>query len=53
MNFDDLLIAIIIGGIGLTGAYFRAEYLLWRRDKAAERRKKANSGASAQGRYCA
>ena len=53
MNFDDLLIAIIIGGIGLTGAHFRAEYLLWRRDKAAERQKKANSGASAQGRYCA
>jgi hypothetical protein len=41
MNFDDLLFVIIIGGIGLTGAYFRAEYVLWRRYKAAERRKRA------------
>jgi hypothetical protein len=40
MNFDDLLFVIIIGGIGLTGAYFRAEYVLWRRYKGAERRKR-------------
>ena len=52
MNFDNLLIAIIIGGIGLTGAYFRAEYLLWRRYKAAERQKKANPVPSARARYC-
>ncbi|HEY4969421.1 MAG TPA: hypothetical protein VII35_05910 [Steroidobacteraceae bacterium] len=51
MNFDDLLIAIIIGGIGLTGAYFRAEYLLWRRYKATERQK-ANPVPRVQGRYC-
>jgi hypothetical protein len=41
MNFDDLLFVIIIGGVGLTGAYFRAEYVLWRQYKAAERRKRA------------
>jgi hypothetical protein len=41
MNLDDLLFVIIIGGIGLTGAYFRAEYVLWRRYKAAEQRKRA------------
>jgi hypothetical protein len=52
MNFDDLMIAIIIGGIGLTGAYFRAEYLLWRRYKAAERQKKANPVSGALARYC-
>jgi len=26
MSFDDLLIAIIGGGVGLSGAYLRAEY---------------------------
>jgi hypothetical protein len=39
MSVDDLLIAIIIGGIGLSGAYVRAEFMLWRRNKAAERRR--------------
>jgi len=38
MSFDDFLIALIIGGIGLTAAYFRAEYVSWRRYKAAKRR---------------
>ena len=52
MNFDDLLIAVILGGIGLTVAYFRAEYRLWRRYKAAERQKKANQAPGAQARYC-
>ncbi|MHB8478552.1 MAG: hypothetical protein ACYDBZ_20015 [Steroidobacteraceae bacterium] len=52
MNFDDLLIATIIGGIGLTGAYFRAEYLLWRKYKAAERQKEANPVPGAEARYC-
>jgi hypothetical protein len=36
---DDLLIAMIIAGFGLVGAYFRAEYVSWHRYKAAERRK--------------
>jgi hypothetical protein len=40
MSIDDLMIAIIIGGIGLTGAYLRAEFISWRRSNAAERRKK-------------
>jgi hypothetical protein len=36
---DDLLIAMIIAGIGLSGAYLRAECVLHRRFKAAERKK--------------
>ncbi len=39
MSFDDLLIAIIFAGIGLSAAYFRAEYVTWRRYMAAARRK--------------
>ncbi len=38
MSFDDFLIALIIGGIGLTAAYFRAVFVSWRRYKAAKRR---------------
>jgi len=36
---DDLLIAIIIAGIGLSGAYLRAELLLHRRMTAIQRRR--------------
>jgi len=36
MSFDDLFIAIIIAGMGLTVAYLRAEYVLHRGCKAAE-----------------
>jgi hypothetical protein len=39
MTLDDLLIAILVAGIGLSGAYLRAELLAHRRFKAAERRK--------------
>ncbi len=39
MNFDDLFIAIIIAGTGLTVAYLRAEYVLHRKFKAAEHKK--------------
>ncbi len=39
MSFDDLLIAIIIAGTGLSGAYLGAKYVSWRRYKAAERRR--------------
>jgi len=39
MSFDDLLIAIIIAGTGLSGAYLGAKYVLWRRYMAAERRR--------------
>jgi len=37
MSIDDLLLALSIGGIGLSLAYLRAEYLQHRRLKAAER----------------
>lgn len=33
---DDLLIATIIAGFGLCGAYFRAVFVSWRRNQAAE-----------------
>jgi hypothetical protein len=39
--FDDLLFVMIITGIGFSGAYLRAEVLLYRRFKAAERRREA------------
>jgi len=39
VNLDDLLIAILIAGLGLSGAYLRAEFFSHRRFKAAERRK--------------
>ena len=35
---DDLLIAMIIAGFGLSGAYFRAVFVSWRRNQAAERK---------------
>jgi hypothetical protein len=38
MSMDDLMLAIIIGGIGLSGAYLRAEFVAWRRSNAARRR---------------
>jgi hypothetical protein len=37
MSIDDLMIVIIIGGIGLTGAYLRAELISWRAANAARR----------------
>jgi hypothetical protein len=49
MSIDDLMIAIIIGGIGLTGAYLRAEFISWRRSNAAERKKKADLRADRTG----
>jgi hypothetical protein len=42
MSIDDLLIGIIIAGIGLTGAYFRAEYVSWLRYKAARERQEVH-----------
>jgi hypothetical protein len=38
-DMDDLLITIIIAGIGLSGAYLRAELLLHRRLTATQRRR--------------
>jgi len=39
---DDLLIAIIIAGFGLSGAYMRAAYVSWRRNHAAERKREVS-----------
>ena len=36
---DDLLIGMIIVGFGLSGVYFRAAIVSWRRNQAAERRR--------------
>ncbi|HEY2780820.1 MAG TPA: hypothetical protein VGI90_08590 [Steroidobacteraceae bacterium] len=41
MGFDVLLIAVIVGGLGLSVAYVRAEYRSWREQGAAERRREA------------
>jgi hypothetical protein len=38
MAIDDVMIGIVVGGIGLSGAYIRAEYVSWREHRAAERR---------------
>ena len=38
MILDDLLMAIIMAGIGLSLAYLRAEYVFNRRSKAVARR---------------
>jgi hypothetical protein len=39
MSFDIVLMAIVVGGIGLSAAYVRAEYILWREHGATERRR--------------
>jgi hypothetical protein len=36
---DDLLIAMIIAGFGLSGAYFRAVFVSWRENQVAERKR--------------
>lgn len=41
MGFDVLLIALIVGGIALSGAYVTAEYRGWRAHGAAQRRREA------------
>src|ERR1700689_2597209 len=41
MSFDVVLIAIIVGGLALSGAYVRAEYLGWREHGAVQRRREA------------
>lgn len=41
MSFDVVLIALLVGGIALSAAYVRAEYVGWREHRAAERRKEA------------
>jgi hypothetical protein len=41
MSIDDLLIAIIIGGALLSGAYLRAQYAMRRRHRNTERRRES------------
>ena len=41
MGFDFVLIALIVGGIGLSAAYVREEYVAWRTHGAAQRRREA------------
>jgi hypothetical protein len=41
MSFDVVLIAVLVGGIGLSAAYVAAEYRGWREQGAALRRRVA------------
>jgi hypothetical protein len=41
MGFDIVLIALVVGGIALSGVYVRAEYLAWREHGAMQRRREA------------
>jgi hypothetical protein len=41
MGFDFVLIALIVGGLAMSGVYVRAEYLAWREHGAAQRRREA------------
>jgi hypothetical protein len=41
MNFDDVLIAILLVGAGLSAAYVRAEYIRWRRSGAQQLRRES------------
>jgi hypothetical protein len=41
MGLDIVLIALVVGGIALSGAYVRAEYLAWREHGAMQRRREA------------
>jgi hypothetical protein len=40
MNVDNLLMVMILVGIALCGAYFRGEYMDWRRQQTAESERK-------------
>jgi hypothetical protein len=59
MSIDDLLIGTIVAGVGLSGAYLRAEFVLHLRFKAAERRQElashevhVNRARPEQGKAC-
>jgi len=43
MSFDIVLLLIVLGGIALSAAYVRAEYVRWRRHGAALRRRETAS----------
>jgi hypothetical protein len=40
MNTDNLMMVMILGGITLCGAHFRAQYMDWRNQQIAEVEKK-------------
>jgi hypothetical protein len=42
MSLDDVLFGVIVGGVGLCAAYFRDEYIGWRKHRAAEMRKQTS-----------
>src|ERR1700679_636605 len=39
MFFDIVLLLVVVGGIGLSTVYVRAEFLRWRKHGAAQRRR--------------
>ena len=41
MSFDVVLMVVLVAGIALSAAYVKAEYLGWREDGAAERRRES------------
>jgi citrate lyase beta subunit len=41
MSFDLVLMVVLVAGIALSAAYVRAEYISWREDGAAERRRES------------
>lgn len=41
MGFDVVLMVVVLGGIALSAAYVRAEYINWREDGAAERHRES------------
>lgn len=41
MSLDFAMIVIVLGGIGMSAAYVRAEYMHWRELGAAQRRREA------------
>ena len=44
MVFDIVLLLVVVGGIGLSAVYVRAEYLRWREHGAAQRRRETALG---------
>jgi hypothetical protein len=45
MSLDDVLFVVIVSGVGLCAAYFRDEYIGWRKHRAAEMRRVASMRA--------
>jgi hypothetical protein len=42
MGFDIVLLLVVVGGIGLSAAYVRAEYIRWREHGATQRRRETS-----------